>query len=106
MIILIHCIPYRNSIPLTYRLHINRNPTSVILRCIILCIYVHRIIIPCDNLITGIAAEVYSFSTHGRMTIIREFNNLDTIAINHSSALYISIKKDEVLTVTSPVYRS
>ena len=40
------------------------------------------------------------------MTIIREFNNLDTIAINHSSALYISIKKDEVLTVTSPVYRS
>lgn len=31
MIILIHCIPYRNSIPLTYRLHINRNPTSVIL---------------------------------------------------------------------------
>ena len=31
MIILIHCIPYRNSISLTYRLHINRNPTSVIL---------------------------------------------------------------------------
>ena len=78
----------------------------IILRCIILCIYVHRIIIPCDNFITGIAVEVYSFSTHGRMTIVREFNNLDTIAINHSAALYISIKKDEVLTVTSPVYRS
>ena len=31
MIVLTHCIPYRNRIPFTYRLHINRNPTSVIL---------------------------------------------------------------------------
>ena len=39
------------------------------------------------------------------MTVIRELNNLNTSAINHSTALYISIKKNEVLTVTSPVYR-
>ena len=40
------------------------------------------------------------------LSINMEGIDLDTISINHSSALYIGIKKDEVLTVTSPVYRS
>ena len=44
----------------------------VILRCVILCVYVHRVIIPCDNFVAGVTVKIYSLGTQGRMSVIRK----------------------------------